>query len=80
MIRHAQRQSQFAQRMKLSTAQYAQRVEEDKTRAAAAARDRERGVKTVVSIEKAKMQAQQKGYSFPDYVDILSTAGIELKK
>jgi hypothetical protein len=75
-----QRQEQFAGRMKLGWANYGQRIEEAKQRAAqAAAADRARGINTAVSYAKAKAQAEAKGFDLPDYIDILTEAGIEVK-
>lgn len=75
------RQEEFAGRMKLGWANYSQRIEEAKQRAAQAAEaDRARGVNTAVSYAKAKAQADAKGFDLPDYIDILTTAGIKVEK
>jgi hypothetical protein len=75
------RQEQFAGHMKLGWANYAQRIEEAKQRAAQAAdADRARGINTAVSYAKAKAQADAKRFDLPDYIDILTEAGIKVEK
>lgn len=82
-----QRQEQFAGRMKLGWANYQQRIAEAKerlrhnleTERQQAADESGRGVRAAISYRVAKERAHADGVDLPDYIDLLTDLGVEVR-